>query len=114
MPDNTKYVCLHKDCLKEVGQKELELVFLHCGINNKASESEISNLVTSYTVSSTLQDNTNLFTVYSIWRTTMNTMYVKTTNDADIKTNSVIANILGVLVAYFVVKIYLLFKSKGT
>lgn len=82
-PRTNLLACVSKDCVKDIGSEDLELVFVNYGTitSSNYSLSDIS--------------------LYSIWRTTMNTMYIKTTNDTDIKTGSIIYNIIGDNDKYF-------------
>ena len=87
--------CVNKNCVKNIGVQELELVFLNYSINQNTDVSYIDNIIQTYEITNNLDFFVNMFTIHSVWRTTMNTMYIKTCDDSDLINSSVIANILG-------------------
>lgn len=106
--------CLNKDCVKDVGIKEFELVFISydANVNISLDELDADELLNSINNANSRtqkqNDNYNKFSnimfdeiIYSVWRTTMNTMYIKSVKDNDIITGTVIYNIFGDNTTYF-------------
>jgi len=96
-PNNNIVACLKDNCLRKLDEtKELEMMFIHIGIQDKLNETEedtrIKNLKRSYQIVNKEIDKIRL---YSIWRTPINTFVTYSVNDENIKTDSLIFNIIG-------------------
>jgi len=96
-PNNNIVACLKDDCLRKLDEtKELEMMFIHTGIQDKVNETEddtrIKELKRSYQIINKEIDKIRL---YSIWRTPINTFVTYSVNDENIKTDSLIFNIIG-------------------
>ena len=94
MPRPNIMACLNKKCLEPMSIKELELVFVYHGIDKQAQR-KMQRGDSMYSVKININDMINSFRLYSVWRTPLNTMYVKTTNNSDLENDSVLSNILG-------------------
>lgn len=94
MPRTNIMACLNDNCLDKMNVNELELVFVYHGIDNELQK-KVSRGDSMYKVNINNEDLVNSFRLYSVWRTPLNTMYIKTTNNNDLTNDTVISNILG-------------------
>ncbi len=96
-PNNNIVACIKENCLKKLDEsKELEMMFIHYGIQGEVNETEedvsLSTLKRSYQI---INKKMNKIKLYSIWRTPVNSFVTYSVNDKDIKTDSFIFNLVG-------------------
>ena len=96
-PNNNIVACIKGNCLKKLDEsKELEMMFIHYGIQGDVNETEedarLSTFKRSYQI---INKKINKIKLYSIWRTPINSFVTYSVNDEDIKTDSLIFNLIG-------------------
>ena len=96
-PNNNIVACIKENCLKKLDEsKELEMMFIHYGIEGNVNETEedsrLSTFRRSYQI---INKKMNKIKLYSIWRTPINSFVTYSVNDEDIKTDTLIFNLIG-------------------
>ena len=100
-PENNVIGCLNKNCLDELEIEDCELAFMYYGIEDEYKDilsfNQFNKINTSYDLEEIIKglvNANNMFSIYSVWRTPLNTFYVNTTNNNVLSNNSVIYNLI--------------------
>lgn len=100
-PDNNVIGCINKNCLDELEMDDCELAFMYYGIEDDfkhlLSMNQFDKIERNNNIKDFIKDLTNannIFSIYSVWRTPLNTFYVNTTNNNVLSNNSVIYNLI--------------------